>query len=103
MVSKLKDTTNQYLWQPGLVSGEPDRLLNMPVDESEYAPNTFTTGLYVGLLANWDYYWILDSLDLAIQVLVELYAGSNKNGYHARYEGDGMPVLGEAFARVTLT
>lgn len=26
-VRKLKDTTNQYLWQPGLQSGEPDRLL----------------------------------------------------------------------------
>lgn len=26
-VRKLKDTTNQYLWQPGLQAGEPDRLL----------------------------------------------------------------------------
>lgn len=102
MVAKLKDGQGQYLWQPGLVAGTPDRLVNLPVDESEYAPNTFTTGLYVGLLANWDYYWIVDSLDLAIQVLVELYAASNKNGYHARYEGDGQPVLGEAFARVKL-
>lgn len=24
---KLKDTTNQYLWQPGLAAGQPDRLL----------------------------------------------------------------------------
>jgi len=26
-VRKLKDTQNQYLWQPGLAGGEPDRLL----------------------------------------------------------------------------
>lgn len=102
MIDKLKDGNGQYLWQPGLVAGQPDRLLNLPLDESEYVPNTFTTGLYVGLLANWDYYWVLDSLDLAVQVLVELYAASNKNGYHARYEGDGMPVLPEAFVRVKL-
>ncbi len=101
-VSKLKDGNGQYLWSPGLVAGDPDRLLNLPVDESEYAPNTFTTGLYVGILANWDYYWIVDSLDLTIQVLIELYAATNQNGYHARYEGDGMPVLAEAFARVKL-
>jgi len=102
MVDKLKDGNGQYLWQPGLIAGQPDRVLNLPLDESEYAPNTFTTGLYVGILANWDYYWILDSLDLAIQVLIELYAATNQNGYHARYEGDGMPVLSEAFVRVKL-
>jgi HK97 family phage major capsid protein len=30
-VRKLKDTTNQYLWQPALVAGEPDVLLGKPV------------------------------------------------------------------------
>ena len=30
-VRKLKDTTNQYLWQPGLVAGAPDMLLGKPV------------------------------------------------------------------------
>lgn len=101
-IDKLKDGNGQYLWQASVVAGQPDRLLNLPIDESEYMPNTFTSGLYVGILANWQYYWILDSLDLAIQVLVELYAGTNKNGIHARYEGDGMPVLSEAFTRVKL-
>jgi HK97 family phage major capsid protein len=28
---KLKDTTNQYLWQPGLVAGAPDQFLGKPV------------------------------------------------------------------------
>lgn len=30
-VRKLKDTTNQYLWAPGLVVGTPDTLLGRPV------------------------------------------------------------------------
>lgn len=30
-VRKLKDTTNQYLWQPSLQVGQPDRLLGYPV------------------------------------------------------------------------
>lgn len=30
-VRKLKETTNQYLWQPGLQAGQPDTLLGRPV------------------------------------------------------------------------
>jgi HK97 family phage major capsid protein len=32
-VRKLKDTTNQYLWQPSTQIGQPDRLLSFPVVE----------------------------------------------------------------------
>ena len=35
MVRKLKDTDGQYLWQPSMQAGEPDRLLGYPI-ESEY-------------------------------------------------------------------
>jgi HK97 family phage major capsid protein len=30
-VRKLKDTTNQYIWQPGLQAGNPDTILGKPV------------------------------------------------------------------------
>lgn len=30
-VRKLKDTTNQYLWQPSLIAGQPDMLLGKPI------------------------------------------------------------------------
>ena len=30
-VRKLKDTTNQYLWQPSMIVGQPDTLLGKPV------------------------------------------------------------------------
>ena len=77
-------------------------ILDIPVIMSEYAPNTFTTGLYAGILGDFSYYWIADALDMTIQVLTELYAESNQNGYILRSETDGMPVLEEAFVRVTL-
>jgi HK97 family phage major capsid protein len=100
-IRKLKEpTTNIYLWQPGLVAGVPDTLLGMPVDVSEYVPNTFTTGLYVGMLAWWPAYWIVDSLDMTLQFLDQLYAEANQNGYIGRYEGDGQPVLAEGFVRL---
>jgi HK97 family phage major capsid protein len=56
----------------------------------------------VGILGVFDYYWIADALNMDIQVVTELYAATNQNGYILRKETDGMPVLGEAFRRVTL-
>lgn len=100
IISKLKDAENRYYWQQGLIAGQPDTLLNYPVDESERAPNTFTTGQYVGLLANWNYYEIADSLDMEIQVLVELLARTNQIAYIGRMKTDGMPTVEEAFVRL---
>jgi HK97 family phage major capsid protein len=92
--------TGDYLWQPGLQAMEPDMLLGSPIDESERVPNTFTNGLYVGLLATWRYYEIADALDMEIQVLTELYAQTNQIGYIGRLKTDGMPTLEEAFVRL---
>lgn len=101
-ISKLKDGQGQYLWQPSVQMGEPDMLLGRPVNTSEYAPNTFTTGLYVGAIADFSYYYYVDALNMQIQRLVELYAETAQTGFISRYEGDGMPVLSEAFVRVKL-
>lgn len=101
-IRKLKDGDGQYVWQPGIVGDATDRLLGIPVIASEYAPSTFTTGLYVGILGDFSYYWIADSMSLSIQRLVELYAATNQDGFFGRMRLDGMPVLQTAFARVKL-
>lgn len=102
VVAKLKDGEGQYLWRESVRAGEPDRLLNLPVNMSEYSPNTLTTGLYVGALGDFSNYWIADAIDMQIQVLKELYAETNQIGFIGRLETDGMPVLAEAFVRVKL-
>jgi len=101
-IRKLKDGDGQYIWTQGLQAGQPDRLLDFPMAMSEHVPNTFGSGNYVGILGDLRYYWIVDSLAMQMQRLVELYAESNQTGFIGRYEGDGMPVLEEAFARVQL-
>ena len=101
-ISKLKDGDGQYLWQPSVQAGQPDRVLSLPFRVSEYAPNTFTTGLYVGILGDFSHYWIADALSMQMQRLVELYAETNQVGFIGRLETDGMPVLEEAFVRVKL-
>lgn len=101
-IAKLKDGEGQYLWRSGLAADDPDTLLGRPMYMSEYAPNTFTTGNYVGILGDFSHYWIVDALDMQMQRLVELYAETNQTGFIARRELDGAPVLEEAFARVKL-
>jgi HK97 family phage major capsid protein len=102
MLTKLKDGEGQYLWRMSVREGEPDSILGNPLSVSEYAPNTFTTGLYVGLFGDFSNYWIADCLDMQVQALRELYAATNQDGFIGRAELDGMPVLEEAFARVKL-
>lgn len=101
-VAKIKATDGSYIWRESARDGEPDRLLGRPIYLSEFAPNTLTTGQYVGMLGDFSHYWILDSLIFQLQRLNELYAETNQVGFIGRYEGDGAPVLAEAFARVKL-
>ena len=35
---KYKDTTNQYLWQPSLVAGQPETFMGYPITEAEDMP-----------------------------------------------------------------
>lgn len=100
LIAKLKDSQNQYLWQPNNQMGRPDVLLGVEVLLSEYVPNTFTTGLYVGMIADFSYYWIAENLSMTLQRLVELYAEANQIGFIGRMEVDGMPIFEEAFARL---
>lgn len=99
---KLKDGDGQYIWNPDIKGGQPDMILARPYRMSEYCPNTFTTGLYVGIIGDFSQYWIADALNMRVQRLNELYAATNQVGFIGRLESDGMPVLEEAFARVKL-
>ena len=102
VIRKMKDGEGNYIWRAGLASDRPDTILDIPFLSSEYAPSTLTTGLYVGIIGDFTNYWIADALNMEIQVLSELYAATNQNGYILRKETDGMPVLAEAFVRVTM-
>lgn len=102
MAVKLKDGNGQYIWSMGLKGVAPDTLLNVPVKMSEYAPNTFTTGQYVGIVGDFSKYWIVLNMVMTVQRLVELYAETNQVGLIGRMEADGMPVIAEAFSRVKL-
>jgi HK97 family phage major capsid protein len=102
LLAKIKDGEGRYVWADGVVGTEPGTLMGFPLNVSEYMPNTLTTGKYVGILGDFSFYHIADSLQFGIQRLNELYAETNQVGFIGRLETDGMPVLEEAFVRVKL-
>lgn len=103
LIRKIKNAVDgNYVWEPSVRAGEPDTILNRPVRMSRFVPNTITANAYVGMFADFSYYWIADALDMAVQRLDELYAEQNKTGFIGRMSSDGMPVLAEAFVRIKL-
>ncbi len=104
----MKDGDGRYIWRQGgmdagLQAGRADLILDRPVMESEYVPNTYSSGNYVGMIGVYRFYWIADALDLTVQRLDELFAQTNQTGFIMRVETDGMPVLEEPFVRLKLS
>lgn len=99
-MNRIRDLNGNYIFEPSKVVGEPDRLLGLPFDESEWMPNTFSTGTYAGILANWNQYMIVYGLDMELQRLNELAARTNQVEFHLRAKMDANVLLEEAFARL---
>lgn len=103
ILAKIRDGESRPLWDNGgMNAGLATRpmLAGFPVNMSEFAPNTISTGNYIAILADFSKYWIADSLSMTVQRLVELYAVTNQTGFIIRTEMDGAPVLAEAFVRL---
>lgn len=98
---KLKTGDGNYLLVENNAQG-PTTILERPLVVSEYAPSTYTSGLYVAAVGDLSYYWIQDGMGMEIQYLDQLFALKNQVGWVGRKETDGMPVLAEAFRRLKL-
>lgn len=94
-IRKLKDGTGQYLWQPGLQSGQPDTILNRPVYTSSCMPE-IAGGNKVMLFGDLSYYWIADRQGRSFQRLNELFAKNGQVGFRVFQRVDGKLTLPEA-------
>ena len=92
---KLKDENGQYLWQPSLQAGEPDRLFGYEVMTSAYVP-TIAAGKPVIAFGDFSYYNIGDRGVRSFAELKELFAGNGMVGFVAKERVDGKLVLAEA-------
>lgn len=99
---EIKDNEGRPLFRNALAEGETDMFHGLPMMESEYMPNTFTTGQVVGIVANWRHYRIVESKTFEVQILDQVMAIQNQVVYLFRWYLDAKPDLGEAFSIMTL-
>ena len=95
-VRKLKTSgSGEYIWQPGLQAGQPDKLLGRPLHTSAYVP-TISAGNLAVAFGDMSYYWIADRGVRSFKRLNELYAANGQVGFQGRERVDGKLVLPEA-------
>lgn len=94
-IRKLIDGAGNYIWQPGLQAGQPDRLLGRPV----YTLNsmaTITAEAKVIVFGDPRYFWIADFAGMGMQRLNELYAYTGQVGFRWFKRFDSNVMLAEA-------
>lgn len=91
LVRKLKDGDNQYLWQPGLQAGQPDRILGRPLVTSTAMPAA-TTGNKSVVFGDMAGYVVADRQGTVVQRLNELYAANGQVGFRGYRRMDGETV-----------
>ena len=94
-IRKLKDSNGNYLWQPALTAGEPDRILGYPVYTSAYMPK-IAKGAAVMAFGDFSYYNIGDRGTRSVAELKELYAANGLVGFVSKERVDGKLILPEA-------
>ena len=93
---KLKNTaTGDYIWQPSVKEGEPDRLLGRPIYTSTFMPEAASDAKPI-MFGDLSYYWIADRTTRTFKRLDELYAATGQVGFLGSERVDGKLVLPEA-------
>lgn len=94
-IRKLKDGNGNYIWQPSVREGEPDKILNRPYRTSIYVPE-LAAGNRVMAFGDYSYYWIADRQGRSFKRLNELFATTGQVGFLASERVDGKLILSEA-------
>lgn len=82
-IRKLKDNYGQYLWQPSLQAGEPDRILGYAAYTSPYFP-AVAAGKPAVAFGDFSYYNIGDRGTRSFAELKELFAGNGMSALSPR-------------------
>jgi HK97 family phage major capsid protein len=88
LIRKLKDSTNQYLWQPGMQAGAPNMLYGFPVFTSQDMPAA-TTGLKSVVFGQLSSYKVREVGAIRLRRFDELYGETDQTGFIAFHEADG--------------
>lgn len=98
---KLKDADGQYLWQPGLQMGVPDRLLGYPVVINQAMQSSVATATVTMLFADFSKFIIRDSGTVRLYRLDELYRAKDLTGFCAFHRTDSNTIATTAIRKLT--
>lgn len=89
VVRKLKDGMSQYLWQPGIGSGVPDRLFNYPYTINQDMQSSVATGTRTIIFGWLQAYKIRRVGNVRFYRMTERYRDYDQDGFvaFARYDG----------------
>ena len=94
-IRKLKNNNGDYLWQPSVQVGQPDRLLGRPIYTSTFMPEVGSEARAI-LFGDLSYYWVADRQGRSFKRLNELFAPTGQVGFLASERVDGKLILSEA-------
>lgn len=100
-IRKMKDNNGQYIWQPSVQAGQPDRILNCPVYTSPFMPSMAASNKPV-LFGDFNYYWIADRQGRTFKRLNELYAVTGQVGFLGSERTDAKVILPEAIKTLAM-
>jgi len=80
---KLKLADGQYLWQPGMSAGTPDRLYGYPVAILQGMSSTFTTGQKLILFGDFSKFVVRDVANVRFYRLDERYRDTDQTAFIA--------------------
>ena len=92
---KLKDNQGQYLWEPSLVSGTPNKILGCEVITSPFMP-VIASGAKSIAFGDFSYFWIADRQGRTFKRLNELFSTTGQIGFLGNQRVDGKLILPEA-------
>ncbi len=100
-IRKLKTTTGEYIWQPGLQAGVPDTLNGKTLNISAYMATPAANAI-VALFGDFSYYTIVDRLGLYLRQLNELYAETGQVGFQLHERVDGKLLIPAAIVSMKM-
>lgn len=101
-IRKFKDSNGQYLWQPGMAAGVPDRVYGYPYTINQHMDSALTTGKKVALFADFSKFIIRDVAQLRFYRLDERYRDTDQTAFIAFMRHDADTIQATAIQRLTL-
>lgn len=102
----MKDGNGNYIWSPGFDHGMdnkvPGTLEGLPYNVTDFLGGVTQNAIPM-VLGNPEYYWVVDRLDLSIQVLNELYVQNNQIGYVGFLRCGGHVSVPDAFRQLIVS